>query len=70
MWRIDKFATIFLASDVAEIAAEENTTEKQSKTTTGSIAVTFCRPNRSKETVANFNAYPASTTLPPQDAST
>jgi hypothetical protein len=70
MWRIERFATIFLASDVAEIAAEEKTTEKQSRTTTGSMVAIFCSPNKSKETVANFRAYPASTTLPPHEAST
>lgn len=56
MWMIERFATIFLESMVAHIAAEEKMTEKHSMVTTGSTTVNFAEPKRRRAIVANFRA--------------
>ena len=56
MWMIERFATIFLESIDAHIAAEEKTTEKHSIATAGSAVDTFAEPKRRSDIVANFKA--------------
>ena len=56
MWMIERFATVFLESMVAHIAAEEKMTEKHSMVTTGSTTVNFAEPKRRRAIVANFRA--------------
>ena len=72
MWTIERLATIFLQSFVFAIAIVPKVTEIMASTTRISKETTKLEEsiNVIIPTVANFNEYPAKTTLPGQVAST
>ena len=72
MWTIERLATIFLQSFVFAIAIVPKVTEITANTVRISKEITKLEESKKViiPTVANFNEYPAKTTLPGQVAST